>query len=243
MSMVGAEDACFAGFMRFAWSSCLCGVLLAGCTPAVAEGGTSTAVEGSSGTDPLSESSTSGDPDPSTTTTTTTEPDPTSGAEPTTSGDPLTGSDSTTSSSGGRDTSSGETGDESTGSTTGVPLPAGCEEHLELEISALSAQTDGPTWEPGESITINFSLFNAAVSDNGSYPSVYVESDTEGVTIEQPIFSWFAIFAGQTFDGALLFSSAESITVGTEVVFTAHVATLTDPCPGISTRTVTATVQ
>lgn len=148
------------------------------------------------------------------------------------------GAESTSSST---STTAGQT--ESSGPTTGVPLPEGCQDHLALEVSALSVSTEGPSWDAGESVTVNVSLFNPAAVDNTSYPSVFVEADVDGVATQLPIFTWFAIFAGQTHEASLVFTSAASIRSGTEVEFTAYVATLEDACPGIGTISATATVQ
>lgn len=164
-------------------------------------------------------------------------------------GSPPTGADGSTGtgregSSGNATTGEGSSGGKSASEETGVePLPEGCEDHLELVVTALSVSSDGPTWEPGETVTVNFSVFNSSGVEDNNYPSVYVEADARGVQTPMPIFTWFAIVAGDTTEGALHFTSTDALEPGTEVEFTAHVATLRDACPGVGTISTTATVQ
>lgn len=88
-------------------------------------------------------------------------------------------------------------------------------------------------------LTVNFSLSNPSGADDDNYASVFVEADAEGVQTPMPIFSCFTVSAGQTHEGSLSFASSDSIAPGTEVAFTAHVATLNDACLGVGTMSAT----
>lgn len=142
---------------------------------------------------------------------------------------PTTG-DVTTGSTGG-----GSTGDASTGgASTGSFDPVVCAAAQPIAIkSAKATPVDGPTWSPGEAVTIEALLFNAGPADFNNYPGIRVTADRPDVVSDAPENWLFALFAGMENSLPVVFTADPAAKPG-PVTFTIEVVVLGQSCPDLA---------
>ena len=148
---------------------------------------------------------------------------PTTGVAPTT-GDVTTGS-----------TGDASTGDQGTGgASTGSFDPIVCAAAETIGItSAKATPVDGPTWSPGEAVTIEALLFNAGTADFNNYPGIRVTADRPDVVSDAPENWLFALFAGMENSLPVVFTADPAAKPG-PVTFTIEVVVLGQSCPDLA---------
>ncbi len=76
-------------------------------------------------------------------------------------------------------------------------------------------------WAPGETLTVTVSLTNSSGADYSGYPGVQLDADVDHVTIEPPVFTWYAIFVDETMEAVFTVTADDDAPAG-DVTLTAQ---------------------
>lgn len=202
----------------------LCLALALACGPAGPEEPTASGSSGSSGASGSSSSSSSG--------TTLT---PTSGGS---TSEGATSEASTTSATTAGPTSeavsSTSTGaSDSSGGSSGGVSPV-CEAAALLQMKdPVATPAMGPTWEPGEGVTVGATLFNPGAVDFTDYPGIRVSADHPGVTPAMAENWFFVLFAGMEAPITVDLVAAPDVPAPSTITFTIELTLLNHTCPDL----------
>lgn len=134
-------------------------------------------------------------------------------------------------------TAAASSGEATTASSTTVPSdPAVCAAAASLEIKAVTATPSaGPTWNPGEALTIEATLRNPTADDFLTYPGIRVSTEAPGVTSDAPENWLFALLAGMEAPLQVGFAAGDAAVPG-PVQFEVEIVVLNETCPGLARR-------
>lgn len=152
-----------------------------------------------------------------------------------TTGDAPAGTSSGTTAAPTTGATAASTGDASTGgASTGSFDPVVCDAATKIGITGAKATpADGPTWSPGEAVTIEALLFNAGTDDFNTYPGIRVTADRPDVVSDAPENWLFALFAGMENSLPIVFTADPAAKPG-PVTFTIEVVVLGMSCPDLA---------
>lgn len=121
----------------------------------------------------------------------------------------------------------------SSGSSSGGSSTV-CDAAALLEMKDAVATPDvGPTWEPGESVTVGVTLVNPGAVDFTDYPGIRVSADHPGVTPEMAENWLFALLAGMETPITVSLMAAPDVPAPSTITFTIELAVLNQTCPGL----------
>jgi hypothetical protein len=84
------------------------------------------------------------------------------------------------------------------------------------------ADRDG-VWSAGEQLDISVVLSNRSDRDFNRYPGVWLQTDDPAFVIDNPVWYYYAIFAGTSYPTGFTVTAPEDTPSGTVVEFTASV--------------------
>ena len=109
-------------------------------------------------------------------------------------------------------------------------LGVGCDALWEFALYGpeLSDASGNGIWEPGESLSVSVTMCNEGTMDHGYYPGVTLSEiyPSPDITINNPEFWWYGMFAGQCESAGFTLTASGSIASGTQVDLLAEATVL-----------------
>ena len=109
-------------------------------------------------------------------------------------------------------------------------LGVGCDALWEFALYGpeLSDASGNGIWEPGENLSVSVTMCNEGTMDHMYYPGVTLSEiyPSPDITINNPEFWWYGMFAGQCEDAGFTLTASGSIASGTQVDLLAEATVL-----------------
>lgn len=122
---------------------------------------------------------------------------------------------------------------DSSGSSSGGVSPL-CEAAALLQMKdPVATPNMGPTWEPGEGVTVGVTLFNPGAVDFTDYPGIRVSADHPGVTPAMAENWLFALLAGMEAPITVDLVAAPDVPAPSTITFTIELTLLNHTCPDL----------